>query len=53
LADVTIAATLAIAGIAMAPLPIAVIAALFAASAVFSLVLALLKRPVFAHFAIT
>ncbi len=48
-ADILIASSLAIGGIAMAPLPVLVIAATFAASVAFSLVLDLIKAPVFAR----
>ncbi len=48
-ADILIASSLAIGGIAMAPLPVLVIAATFGASVAFSLVLDLIKAPVFAR----
>ena len=48
-ADILIASSLAISGIAMAPLPVLVIAATFGASVAFSLVLDLIKAPVFAR----
>lgn len=51
-ADVSIASTLALVGIAMAPLPIEVVALALAAAIVFSVLLALVKRPVFARFKI-
>jgi H+-transporting ATPase len=46
-ADVLIISTLATLGIAMAPLPIAVIACEFAAAVAFGLVLDVVKIPVF------
>jgi H+-transporting ATPase len=46
-ADVAIASTLAVAGIAMAPLPALTVAAVLAAAAAFAVVLALVKAPVF------
>jgi H+-transporting ATPase len=48
-ADVAIASTLAIAGIAMTPLPALTVAAVLAAAVAFAVVLALVKAPVFAH----
>jgi hypothetical protein len=47
--DIGIAATLAIAGIAMAPIPALLVAGTLAAAALFALVLDLIKVPVFAH----
>ena len=49
MADVAIAATLAITGLAMTPLPAAVVGGVFAAAAAFGLVLDLVKIPVFAR----
>ena len=51
-ADILIASILAIAGIAMTPLPVLVIAATFAAAAVFAFVLDMVKVPVFARLGI-
>jgi len=48
-ADVGIASTLAVGGIAMAPLPPLLVAATFVAAAVFAVVLDLVKIPVFSH----
>jgi H+-transporting ATPase len=48
IADITIAATLAIAGVAMTPLPAVVVGGVFTAAAAFGLVLDLVKIPVFA-----
>jgi H+-transporting ATPase len=48
-ADVLIISTLAILGIAMAPLPIAVVACEFAAAIAFGVVLDIAKIPVFAR----
>jgi H+-transporting ATPase len=48
-ADVLIISTLAIVGIAMAPLPIAVIAAEFVAAVAFGAIVDVLKIPVLAH----
>jgi H+-transporting ATPase len=48
-ADVLIISTLAVLGIAMAPLPLAVIAGEFAAAIAFGLVLDVVKIPVFAR----
>jgi H+-transporting ATPase len=52
-ADVLIVSTLAILGIAMAPLPIAIIASEFAAAIVFGVVIDLVKIPVFARLRIS
>jgi H+-transporting ATPase len=52
-ADVLIIPTLAIFGIAMAPLPIAAVASEFAGAIVFGLVLDAVKIPVFAHLSIS
>ncbi|MEO6974136.1 MAG: HAD-IC family P-type ATPase [Rhodoferax sp.] len=52
-ADILIASILAIGGIAMTPLPIAVVAGVLAAALVFAIVLDALKIPVFAHLRIT
>ena len=49
LTDVALASTLAVAGIAMSPLPIWVIAVALAAAAAFAVVLAMVKVPVFAR----
>jgi H+-transporting ATPase len=51
--DVGIACVLATAGIAMAPLPAAVVAATLAAACVFAVVLDAIKQPVFARLGIT
>jgi H+-transporting ATPase len=48
-ADVLIISTLAIGGIAMAPLPVSVVAGEFAAAIVFGLILDVIKIPVFAR----
>ena len=53
IADVLIISTLAIGGIAMAPLPVAVVAAEFAAAIVFGLLLDVVKIPVFARLGIS
>jgi|SRR5580658_1461648 MFS family permease len=53
LADLLIISTLAIGGIAMAPLPVSVIAGEFAAAVVFGLILDGVKIPVFARLGIT
>jgi H+-transporting ATPase len=50
--DIGIAATLAIWGIAMAPLPVRLVAGTLAAAALFALILDLIKVPVFAHLGI-
>jgi H+-transporting ATPase len=50
--DILIASTLALAGIAMAPLPVLLLAGVFAATVVFAFVLDLVKLPLFAHFKI-
>ena len=52
-ADVLIISTLAVRGIAMAPLPIAVIASEFAAAIAFGLILDVVKIPVFARLSIS
>jgi H+-transporting ATPase len=52
-ADVLIISTLAVCGIAMAPLPLAVVACEFAAAIAFGFVLDLVKIPVFAHLRIS
>jgi H+-transporting ATPase len=52
LADILIASTLAIGGIAMTPLPVLVVVSTLAAAAAFAFVLDLVKVPVFAHFGI-
>jgi H+-transporting ATPase len=52
-ADLLIIATLAIRGIAMAPLPVPVLAGEFAAAIVFGLILDGVKIPVFAHLGIS
>jgi len=51
-ADIAIAATLAVGGIAMTPLPMAVVAGTLAGAAVFAFVLDLVKVPVFARLGI-
>ena len=51
-ADVVIAATLALCGFAMTPLTVSVVVATLAAAAVFAVLLDLLKLPVFARFRI-
>jgi len=53
MADVLIISTLAILGIAMAPLPVAVIASEFAAAIVFGVIIDLVKIPVFARLRIS
>jgi hypothetical protein len=50
--DIAIASTLAVAGIAMAPIPALVVAGTLAAAVLFALVLDLIKVPVFAHLGI-
>jgi len=50
--DIAIASTLAVAGIAMAPIPLLFVAGTLAAAALFALVLDLIKVPVFAHLGI-
>jgi H+-transporting ATPase len=50
--DIGIAATLAITGIAMAPVPALLVVGTLAAAALFALVLDLIKVPVFAHLGI-
>jgi H+-transporting ATPase len=47
--DITIAATLAVGGFAMTPLPLALIAATLRAAILFSILLDLIKIPLFAH----
>jgi H+-transporting ATPase len=53
IADLLIISTLAIRGIAMAPLPISVVAGEFAAAIVFGLILVGVKMPVFARLGIS
>jgi len=48
-ADIAIASTLAVGGIAMTPLPALVVAGTFASAAVFAFVLDIVKVPVFSH----
>jgi H+-transporting ATPase len=50
--DIGIASTLAITGIAMAPVPALLVAGTLAAAALFALVLDLIKVPIFAHLGI-
>jgi H+-transporting ATPase len=52
-ADVLIASALAVGGIAMAPLPAAVVAGTLAAAAIFALALDAVKIPVFARLGIS
>ena len=52
-ADIVIASTLAVGGIAMSPLPVLVVAGTLAAAAAFALVLDLVKVPVFARLGIS
>jgi len=52
LVDIAIASTLAVVGIAMAPIPAVVIAGLLGATVLFAFVLDLIKVPVFAHLGI-
>jgi len=52
-ADIVIASTLAVGGIAMTPLPYAVVASALAATAAFALVVDLVKIPIFARLRIT
>jgi H+-transporting ATPase len=52
LVDIAIASTLAVAGIAMAPIPAVVVVGALGATALFALVLDLIKVPVFAHLGI-
>jgi H+-transporting ATPase len=52
LVDIAIASTLAVAGIAMAPIPAVVVAGALGATALFALILDLIKVPVFAHLGI-
>jgi H+-transporting ATPase len=49
LADLLIASTLAVAGIAMTPLPAGAVAGVFAAAIVFAVLLDLIKVPLFAR----
>jgi len=51
-ADIAIAATLAVLGIAMTPLPLSIVAATLAAATVFAFVLDLVKVPLFARLGI-
>jgi H+-transporting ATPase len=53
IADVLIISTLAVFGIAMTPLPIAIIAGEFAAAIAFGVVMDLVKIPVFARLSIS
>ncbi len=53
IADIAIASTLAIDGIAMSPLPAMVVAGTFAAAIVFALMLDMIKVPIFTHLGIT
>jgi len=53
MADLIIISTLAARGILMAPLPLSVVAAEFAAAVVFGLILDCVKIPVFAHLKIS
>jgi H+-transporting ATPase len=53
IADVLIISTLAVFGIAMTPLPIAIIAGEFAAAIAFGVVMDLAKIPVFARLSIS
>jgi H+-transporting ATPase len=48
-ADLVIASTLAIGGVAMTPLPVLMVAGVLAAAALFALVMGLVKVPVFAR----
>jgi hypothetical protein len=50
--DIAIASTLAVAGIAMTPIPFPLVAGTLAAAALFALALDLIKVPVFAHLGI-
>ena len=52
IADITIASTLAVAGIAMASLPVLLVVGALAAAAVFALILDLVKVPIFARLGI-
>jgi H+-transporting ATPase len=52
-ADILIASALAVCGIAMTPLPVAVVGATLAAAAVFAVVLDFVKVPVFRRLGIT
>jgi H+-transporting ATPase len=52
-ADVLIISTLAVYGIAMAPLSLAVVACEFSAAIVFALLLDVVKIPLFAHLRIS
>jgi H+-transporting ATPase len=53
MADVLIISTLAVLGIAMSPLPLAIIACEFAAAIVFGAILDVVKIPVFARLRIS
>lgn len=53
IADIAIASILAVAGIAMTPLPAWVIASIFAAAAVFGVILDFVKLPVFRRLGLT
>jgi H+-transporting ATPase len=53
IADILIIATLAVRGIAMAPLPLAVVASEFGAAVLFWLALDAIKIPVFARLGIS
>jgi len=53
IADVLIASTLAIGGVAMKPLPVLMVAGMFAAAVVFAFLLDWVKVPVFRRLAIT
>jgi H+-transporting ATPase len=50
--DIAIASTLAVAGLAMAPIPAAVVTGTLAAAALFALVLDFIKVPIFSHLGI-
>lgn len=50
--DIAIASTLAVAGLAMAPIPAVLVAGTLAAAALFALVLDLLKLPIYSHLGI-
>jgi H+-transporting ATPase len=52
LVDIAIASTLAVVGIAMAPIPAVVVAGLLGATVLFAFVLDLIKVPIFAHLGI-
>ena len=53
MADILIISTLAVSGIAMAPLPVAVVAGVFAAAIVFGALMDVIKIPVFARLRIS